>query len=76
MADVWDKYVDMCKANGTVIPQMYISRRTTFYDAVRNKISVKGRFVRSLTNKKVLDFNNEETDHILAESLNKMNTTC
>ena len=54
METVWEKYIDVCESSDLEIPQMYISRRKSFYEQVQTAVGSKGRFVQTLSRRQVL----------------------
>ena len=49
MIDAGQRYMDVSDSRGTLISQIYVSRRKTFHDSVKATLLEKSRFVRSLT---------------------------
>ena len=48
MLDVWRKYERMDRGICTTIPNKYLSRRTSFYEAVQQLIGSKASYVEQL----------------------------
>lgn len=71
MADVWQRYEELCSDMDSGIALKYQSRRATFYEEVQRRIGAKCSYVRPLTGGTLLIYPGDKSDFIISKSLTK-----
>ena len=72
MLDVWRKYESMDRGICTTIPKKYLSRRTSFYEAVQQLIGSKASYVQQLAKAgSLLMHHGEQSDFLISRTLTK-----
>ena len=72
MLDVWRKYESMDRGMCTTIPNKYLSRRISFYEAVQQLIGSKASYVQQLAKAgSFLMYHGEQSDFLISRTLTK-----
>ena len=72
MLDVWRKYESMDRGICTTIPKKYLSRRTSFYEAIQQLIGSKASYVQQLAKAgSLLMYHGEPSDFLISRTLIK-----
>ena len=72
MLDVWRKYESMDRGICTTIPKKYLSRRTSFYEAVQQLIGSKVSYIQQLAKAgSLLMYHGEQSDFLISSTLTK-----
>ena len=69
MTDVWIKYQDMCRETGKTVPSRYQSRRSTFYESVKELIGGGANYAQSLSKGPTLMYPSNKSDLVISKSL-------
>ena len=70
MGEAWEKYIKLCDAKKQAVPDSYLTRRQTFYTALKNIIGDKGSFVRPRNPKAPLIlYPNDKSQYLISSAL-------